>query len=50
VLKVIQRLDRRLRILVALHFHEAEAARAAGLPVGDDLGAHDLAVLPEQFE
>src|SRR5205085_223677 len=36
-------------VAAVLHLHEPEAARAARLPVGDDLGLGDPAVLPEQL-
>src|SRR5947209_13782323 len=32
------------------HFHKAKAARSTGLPVGDDLGAHDVAILTERLD
>src|SRR5215831_12662276 len=37
--------DRRLSLVVGRHLHEREAARPAGLPVGDDLDLLDLAAV-----
>src|SRR5207245_5752193 len=43
-------LDGLLRLRVVFHLHEAEAARASGLAVGNHLSAAHLAVLAEQFQ
>src|SRR5262245_28276314 len=50
VLSAVQGVDGTLRLLIALHFNEAEAARAAGFAVGDDLCARHLTVLAEHFQ
>src|SRR5262249_17987158 len=44
----VQGVDGRLRLGVVVHLDEAEAARAAGFAIGDDLGPSDRPVLLEQ--
>src|SRR5262245_27424087 len=50
VVEVIQALDGLLRLRVVFHLDEPEAARPAGLAVGDHLDAGHLAELAEQLE
>jgi hypothetical protein len=47
ILGAIEGIDRLLRLAIILHFHKAEAARPAGLAVGDHLGAGHCAMFLE---
>src|SRR5687768_11966469 len=46
--RTVQRVDRRLRFAIVVHLDEAEAARAAGLAIRDDLRAGHRPMLLEQ--
>src|SRR6516225_6478452 len=48
-LGAIERLDRRLRFLIAAHLHEAEPLGAAAVPVHDHLGRLDRSVRREHL-
>src|SRR5262249_17732457 len=43
--ETIESLNRRIHALLGFHFHKAEAARPAGLPVGNHFGGANRAML-----